>query len=307
MRSILFGTVAAIAVGAAPAAAADLGRVPVKAPVMAPVAVYNWTGFYIGGNVGYSWGRGSGDLAGTATTTTRTRVFRTAGPTLISDDTVVGAAVPFIGTGSANNIDGIIGGGQIGYNWQSGPVLFGLEADFQGSGERGSSTFCQTLACPVGSLTGSVDHKLRWFGTVRGRAGWLPTDRVLLYVTGGLAYGQIDSDYSLGFLGAPLTGFSTKNTKAGYTIGGGIEGALWGNWTAKAEYLFMDLGNFGSGTGAATTTASVNLLNTPQQGFNTVIDTSTTASGAFSNRFRDHIFRVGINYRFGPEPVVARY
>jgi len=274
---------------------------------MAPVAVYNWTGFYIGGNVGYSWGRGSGDLAGTATTTTRTRVFRTAGPTLISDDTVVGAAVPFIGTGSANNIDGIIGGGQIGYNWQSGPVLFGLEADFQGSGERGSSTFCQTLACPVGSLTGSVDHKLRWFGTVRGRAGWLPTDRVLLYVTGGLAYGQIDSDYSLGFLGAPLTGFSTKNTKAGYTVGGGIEGALWGNWTAKAEYLFMDLGNFGSGTGAATTTASVNLLNTPQQGFNTVIDTSTTASGAFSNRFRDHIFRVGVNYRFGPEPVVARY
>ena len=304
---VLAGSLAALVLSV-PAMAADLPRaMPVKAPVMAPV-VYNWTGFYIGANVGYSWGRGSGDLVGTATTTTRTRVFRTAGPTLISDDTVVGAAVPFAGTGSANNIDGIIGGGQIGYNWQSGPILFGLEADFQGSGERGGSTFCQTAACPLGSLTGSVDHKLRWFGTARARAGWLPTDRVLLYVTGGLAYGQIDSDYTLGFLGTPLTGFSAKNTKAGYTIGGGIEGALWGNWTAKAEYLFMDLGSFASGNGVATTTTSVNLLNTPQQAFNTVIDTSTTASGAFNNRFRDHIFRVGINYRFGSEPVVsARY
>jgi outer membrane immunogenic protein len=296
----LFGALAAVAL-AAPASsalAADI-RLPVKAPVMAPV-VYNWTGFYVGANVGYSWGRVNTDLAASATTTTRTRIFRTAGPDLISDVTTVGLPVGIAGTGSTN-VDGIIGGGQIGYNWQSGAWLFGLEADFQGSGEKGG----HTLAIP--GLSASADFKLNWFGTARARLGWLPTDRVVFYVTGGLAYGELQSDYSIGFLGFPPVGISTKHTKAGYVVGGGVEGALGGNWTAKAEYLFMDLGSFDSGAATFASASTINLLNTPQTGFNTVIDTTVAATGSFNNRFRDHIFRVGLNYRFAPEPIVARY
>src|SRR5881227_1815032 len=110
-------SVLALAASASSALAADLpARMPVKAPLMVPVA-YNWTGFYIGGNVGYSWGRDPVDLAGGSTV--RTRQFRAFGlpaETLISDVTVAGPA--FAGSGTAD-INGAVGGGQIGYNWQS--------------------------------------------------------------------------------------------------------------------------------------------------------------------------------------------
>jgi outer membrane immunogenic protein len=126
-------------------------------------------------------------------------------------------------------------------------------------------------------------------------------------IVGGLAYGEIDSSYNVGLLGFPGVGFGSKDLRAGYTVGGGIEGALWGNWTAKAEYLFMDLGNFGASGGGFSSATSVNLLNTPSTGFNRIIDTTTTGTAAFSNRFQDHIFRIGLNYRFSPDAVVARY
>ena len=274
--------------------AADL---PLKAPVMAPVVVYNWTGFYIGGNVGYSWGRNNVDIVGSSTTTTRTREFRTAGQNLISDTTVVTGPTAFAGTGGSTNVDGIIGGGQIGYNWQfDRSWVFGLEADIQGSGEKGDFAVCAgVLGC---SVVGTANYKLNWFGTVRGRLGVLPTDRVLLYVTGGLAYGEVESNHALGFVGFPTAAFGTKQTKAGYTVGGGIEGALGGNWTAKAEYLFMDLGSFGGGTGAFASSTSVNFPDTPVTGFNRLIDTTTAGTATVNNKFRDHIFRVGLNYRF---------
>jgi len=302
----LLGALAGIALVAplGTALAADL-RVPVKAPVMAPVAVYNWTGFYAGVNVGYSWGRETADIVGAATTTTRTRDFRTAGPTLIGDTTVVTGPVAFGGTGSTN-VDGFIGGGQIGYNWQfDRSWLFGLEADLQGSGEKGGFAVCAgVVGC---SVAGTADYRLNWFGTVRGRLGVLASDRVLLYVTGGLAYGEVESSYALGFLGFPTSGFGSKQVKVGYTVGGGIEGALWGNWTAKAEYLFMDLGTYGGGTGAFASATSVNFPDFPTQGFNRLVDTTTTGTATVNNKFRDHIFRVGLNYRFAPEAVVARY
>ena len=302
----LLGALAGIALAApvGTALAADL-RVPMKAPVMAPVVVYNWTGFYAGVNLGYSWGRANADIVGSSTTTTRTRDFRTAGPTLISDTTVVTGPTAFGGTGSAN-VDGIIGGGQIGYNWQfDRSWLFGLEADIQGSGEKGGFAVCAgVVGC---SVVGTANYKLNWFGTVRARLGVLATDRLLLYVTGGLAYGELESNYALGFVGFPTAGFGSKTTKAGFTVGGGIEGALGGNWTWKAEYLYMDLGNFGGGTGAFASATSVNLLNTPTQGFNTLTDTTTAGTATINNKFRDHIFRVGLNYRFAPDVVVARY
>lgn len=298
---ILRGTLAALALGA-PISVAMAADLPVKALPMQPVAIaYNWTGFYIGGNVGYSWGRDPYDVAGASTV--RTRQFRAFGlpaETLLSDVTVAGPA--FASSGTAN-IDGAVAGGQAGYNWQSNIWVFGLETDLQWTGQRGSTSFCLTAGCPAGSFIANADYKLQWFGTFRGRAGWLVDPRVLLYVTGGLAYGQFKADYTSGVVGLPLGVTSTSTTRPGWTIGGGIEGALSNNWTVKAEYLYVDLGSSTSGAlGGATSTV---LPNVPNQGFTTVIDTAF--AGTATTRLRDNIVRLGINYHFVPDAVVARY
>jgi outer membrane immunogenic protein len=278
---------AAMAAGSV-ASAADMAPRYTKAPP-AMVEVWNWTGFYIGGNAGYSWGRErtDGSLAGTQDVS----VFRTAGPTLISSVTTA-LATPL--TGRAN-MDGFIGGGQIGYNWQSSKWVLGLEADLQGSDERATADVCTVAGCPLGSSIFTANYKLDWFGTVRGRAGFLATDRVLLYATGGLAYGHLS-------MNAPLVPFSWGTTRAGWTVGAGAEAAINSNWSVKLEYLYMDLGSTGGNSAAATVVT--NAANTPGQGFNTV--TTTTLAAAVNTRFTDNIVRVGINYRWGG-PVVARY
>lgn len=271
------------------ALAADLAPRPyTKAPVVA--VVYDWTGFYIGGNAGYSWGRASTD--GTLTGTQNVSVFRTAGPDLLSSTNTVLAALPL--TGRAN-VDGFIGGGQAGYNWQRGTWLFGLEGDIQYSDQRGSADVCLVAGCAVGTGILTANYKLDWFGTVRGRVGFLPTERILLYATGGLAYGHLSAT-------APLIPLSWGSTRAGWTIGAGAEAAIDRNWSVKLEYLYMDLGDVGSS--GASATGVVNQLNTPLLGQNTV--TTTTLTSSFRTKFTDNIVRVGLNYRFGG-PVVAKY
>jgi len=290
MKKFLICTVALVAL-AAPAAAADLAARPyAKAPAMIAAAVYDWTGFYIGGNAGYSWGRAStdGSLAGTQNVS----VFRTAGPTLVSSTNTVLGTLPLGGRG---NVDGFVGGGQAGYNWQRGTWLFGLEADIQGSDERARADVCTVAGCPVGSALFTANYRLDWFGTARGRVGFLPTERVLLYATGGLAYGHMSATEA-------TTPFSWGSTRAGWTVAAGVEAAIDRNWSVKLEYLYMDLGNVGGTSGSAT--AVTNAPNTPGAGFNTV--TTTTLTSAFNSRFTDNIVRVGVNYRFGG-PVVARY
>jgi outer membrane immunogenic protein len=271
--------------------AADL-PVYTKAPAVA--LVYDWTGFYIGTNLGYSFGRGSTD--GSVTGTQNVSVFRTAGPTLVSSVNTVLPTLPLIGRADVN---GFIGGGQLGYNWQRGTWLFGLEGDIQASNERGSGDVCTVAGCPVGSAVFTRDYKLDWFGTARGRVGFLPAERLLLYVTGGLAYG--------GFSGSsntlPLNIGTWSSTRAGWTVGAGAEAALGSNWSVKFEYLYMDLGNVGGST--ATNTIVTNAANTPTQGFNTT--TTTNLAAVFNTRFTDNIVRVGLNYRFGGGAVVAKY
>jgi outer membrane immunogenic protein len=292
MKRILIGSAAVVSLlSAASAFAADLSpRMYTKAPPPAAV-VYDWTGFYIGGNIGYSWGRAGtdGDLTGTQNVS----VFRTAGPNLVSSVNSVLGALPL--TGRAN-VNGLIGGGQAGYNWQRGTWLFGLEADIQGSDERGSGDVCTIVGCPLGSSILTANYKLEWFGTARGRVGFLPTERILLYATGGLAYGQLSAS-------APLIPISWGSTRAGWTVGAGVEAAIDNNWSVKLEYLYMDLGSVGGGSTSGTT--AVNALNTPTPGFNTV--TTTTLTSAFNTRFTDNILRVGVNYRFGGPSVVAKY
>ena len=233
------------------------------------VAPWSWTGFYIGGNVGYSWGN-SDDSDITLTNTGGATLFTTPG---------------------SFNMNGAIAGGQIGYNWQANNWVLGAEADFQWSGQDGSTDFlCPTGVCtppfgvialfPGPPIAGSLDQKLKWFGTVRGRAGFLVTPSVLLYGTGGLAFGEIDTDLTVS---TPLisNSFSNSTTRVGWTAGAGIEGRIAGQWTAKLEYLYMDLGTFSD----------------------RFVTTIPAFGGGFVNvnynrRFTDNIVRLGVNYHF---------
>jgi outer membrane immunogenic protein len=262
MRRLAIALLASTAfVGAATAADIQAARPVYKAPVFAPVPVYNWTGFYVGGNIGYSWGRSSdtstvNDAAGTVL--------------FISSD--------------RSNLDGVVGGGQIGYNWQMQSWVWGLEADIQGTGEKGSRAFTfpgipGNFAPGLPAIPFALSQKIDWFGTVRGRAGVLVSPKVLLYVTGGLAYGEVDSNETIG-----LAGFSSSNTNVGWTVGAGIEGVVAGNWTAKLEYLYIDLGTV---SGSFTPVAGVITSN-------------------YSSHVTDNVLRVGLNYKFGG-PVVAKY
>jgi outer membrane immunogenic protein len=288
MKKFLIAGAAVTSLFATGAFAADL---PVKAPPVVAV-VYNWTGFYIGGNIGYSWGRERDD--GSVTGTSSVSVFRTAGPTLLAGFPVVTplATLPIFGR---SNMNGVIGGGQAGYNWQRDKWLFGLEADIQGSDERSDGALCTVAGCPAGSLLFPTTYKLDWFGTVRGRVGILAAPQFLLYATGGLAYGHVGAN-------APFIPLSWGSTHAGWTVGAGGEYAFNSNWSIKVEYLYMDLGNVGGNS--ATATVVTNAPNTPGVGFNTV--TTIVSTAAFNTHFTDNIVRVGVNYRFGG-PVVARY
>jgi outer membrane immunogenic protein len=274
-KFILGVAVAAFALaGVTAASAADL---PVRTYTKAPVYVdpgFNWSGFYLGGNVGYSWGRSRNT------------------ETISQLATGVGLA-----TGTASNdVNGAIGGGQFGYNWQMSNWLFGLETDIQGSGERGSSIFnCVACADNGSTITTTLTQKLDWFGTARARAGILATPTLLLYGTGGFAYGEVKTGGSITASnpsGAVVnTTFpGTSSTRAGWTAGAGVEGRIAGNWTWKLEYLYMDLGTVSAGPIATGIT----------------VPRRVEGGASYSSHFTDNIVRVGVNYLFNG-PVVAKY
>jgi outer membrane immunogenic protein len=247
MKKLFLATTAFVVLAAASAGAADMSARPVYAPP-APVPVYSWTGIYWGGNVGYSWGQSKNDgtLAGFGVTATESQ-----------------------------DMDGVIGGAQTGYNYQFGAWVLGLEADIQASGQKGGSTF-QVLGLPTATLT--TDHKLEWFGTARPRLGVLATPNLLLYGTGGVAFGQVKDSYTATVAGLGTVATATvDDVKAGWTAGAGIEGAFGGGWSAKVEYLYIDLGKL-------------------QQ---TVTLPLAGVTATFDSHVTDNIVRVGLNYKWG--------
>src|ERR1700733_7426905 len=278
--------------------AADL---PPPAPVYpapvykAPLAAraYNWTGFYVGANAGYGWGRADNDID---------YASGTAFPGVAGAD-----PFPAFAHSDSLKLNGPNGGGQLGYNWQFAPTwVAGIEADFQANRGRNSNQFSDSFTLSDHSdnptiLSGSTvtnhDANISWFGTVRGRLGYT-WNNVMLYGTGGLAYGKVGvsatsastiNGVTLGvansaFTGSAATSFAASSTNVGWTAGAGIEGAIAGNWTWKAEYLHLDLGSV-SLTGKAPTGVAF-----------------TTRSS-----FTDEIVRVGINYRFAPAMAGAAY
>ena len=156
-------------------------------------------------------------------------MFRTAGPNLISTTVTPLGAVALIGR---SDVNGVLGGGQAGYNWQRQNWLLGIEADLQASDERSNGAICTVAGCPPGSLLFNTSYRLDWFGTLRGRVGFLPTQQLLLYATGGLAYGHIAAN-------EPTVPLSWGDTRAGWTVGVGGEVALGPHWSIKLEYLYI--------------------------------------------------------------------
>ena len=281
---VLLGTIAALAVGTASAVAADLPIRKAPAPVVAPV--WTWNGFYVGINGGYSWGKAGRDIT-------------------FSNPATGALILPPVGSGSTSdsNLNGGLFGGQIGYNWQMSNWVLGLETDAQWTGQRGSATaICGATsaviagpclpgltfvpAAAIGTVA-TLDQKLEWFGTFRGRAGFAVVPSILVYATGGAAYGSIKTNLGLaGFTpnGTPIVvAGSSSDTRFGWTVGGGIEGKFAPNWSAKLEYLYMDLG----------TVSSTAVLPTA---------TGLGIAASLNSRVTDNIFRGGINYHFAAGP-----
>jgi outer membrane immunogenic protein len=228
---------AAIAVAACrPALAADLPIISYPPPL--PVAVYNWTGIYLGINGGFGTGNSNWS----------------DGP---------------IGTTGSFSTSGFLIGGTAGINYQIGEYVFGIEGDGDWTNLHGNSgPTCGAISAVVIPPV-SCQTQSQWLATVRGRVGYA-FDRILLYGTGGAAFGNIQTG-----LNPPST--FDSSVEAGWTVGAGLEFAFAQNWTAKVEYLFVDLPN------ASCTT----------------VGNCGGAAGSIVS-FNENIFRAGVNFKFGP-------
>jgi outer membrane immunogenic protein len=241
-----------LSAAAQPVLAADM---PTKAPVMRTAApMFSWTGFYIGAHVGYGWGE-------TDATTLETNAFFPAGHV------------------NTNEFDGFLGGGQIGFNYQTGMWVFGIEAQGSWSAIDGTTIHPAVLLADrhAENLT-EVD----WIVTLTGRLG-IAAGPVLYYLKGGAAWADFavrnhSIQTSTGFIGQTTSG---SETRFGWTIGGGIEYALGGNWSVKGEYNYLDFGT------EQVTRSGTNFL------------TGLPVTTVNDNDTHLHVVKFGINYRFG--------
>lgn len=244
MRELIQSSVAIVVLGrGGPAFAADL---PVyKAPPM--ISAYNWTGFYVGGHVGW----GVIDENGTLVATT--------------------AGAPILPPGTVINGDrsSFLGGGQTGYNWQIGKWVFGVEGDLSWTDAKTSTTTNGTLVANSFRVENANTH---WYATLTGRVGYA-WDNWLFYVKGGAAGVNVNYSANVSVAGIVTAFPGLSDTRKGWTIGAGIEQALSSNWSWKLEYDFMDFGTrrytFIDTTGAITNMVDINAnVSTVKVGFN---------------------------------------
>ena len=236
IKSVLTASVACAV--AAPAMAADLSARPVyKAPAPVAAAVFSWTGFYLGGNLGAKWGRFDETLSGPFDSITFSR-------------------------GDSNT--SFVGGGQIGYLWQTGQFVFGIEGDIDATRLRDSVRVERAFGPFVPGDT--LEVRNNWQSSVRGRLGWA-FDRTLLYVTGGGAWANLEATGNFVPFG-PTPGLTVERDKTvfGWTLGGGVDYMLAGGWSLGAEYRFarfdrdndLALGNLSVIGGTTPITATSN-------------------------------------------------
>ena len=269
MKKLLLASVLTLNAGSAFAADLSIRKEP-PAP---PAPIVNWTGLYVGLNLGGGWNANND--------------YNNNWAPYFDPRFPAGPRNFFFwpsGSGSNNNTGGLLGGGQVGYNHQMNAFVAGVETDIQGStirsGNSGNTIFYPSpfphgLLVPL--LPGNGGNvRLPWFGTARGRIGYLVTPELLVYATGGFAYGEVE---------AWQWGEQWNNTRIGWTVGGGLEWMFTPNWSAKIEYLYTDLsGNGRSGS----------------WGWNT----------SYGSHSDFNVLRLGANYYFNwsaPAPVAAKY
>jgi outer membrane immunogenic protein len=241
--------------------------------------------WYVGGNLGIGWSRQSVDFS--------TNDPATGAASLIAASGGIGAPISFNGVGPAIGL-------QVGYNWQvSQTWLVGFETDFDISGITGrrTSTTLFPFAIPPPFFQSTAEQSLEWFGTVRGRAGYLASNNLLVYGTGGFAYGRTAQHAS--YFNQSGTSFTGSNGQCngnslcyfgashhiatGWTAGGGLEYVLSDHWTIKGEYLYIRL----SGN-----TVAENVI--PAGGF----PINTSSINANFHDLAVNIVRAGVNYKF---------
>jgi outer membrane immunogenic protein len=274
MNKLLATGIALAALIGKHALAADM---PVKAPPAVAATVFSWTGFYAGVNAGYGWGDNAISLTGDPFS-----LF------------VEGVGEGVLPTSIAANPRGFVGGAQIGWNYQSGQVVYGVEADLDYAHIKSSGTVLTPSAAPPISLgiprTLMGSQSLDWLSTFRARLGFTPADRLLLFVTGGGAAGRANLSVGLttndlggvagsGCVAGTCEANSASNTLWGWSAGVGAEYAIGGNWSLRADYLHYDLGSI--------STNAVDPRFAP--GTNSMTGTA---------HFRGEIARAGVNVKF---------
>jgi outer membrane immunogenic protein len=293
-----------------PALAADMRPPP------APVEIFTWSGGYVGVNLGGGWRQPADFVTAVPPCTDDRPLNGNNGGTclLFGDETGV---ISGLGTGPGSQGKGLTGGFQIGYNYQAGPVVVGVEADWEyfkrssflaGSAPRTSEVerrqasapaagFSTDAAANIGPMSVTNEASSTWLATVRGRLG-LAWDRLLVYGTGGVAFTDLRYTQTLnvvGFVtvvGGPSAVAENTQTQTGATVGGGAEYAPWNNLSVRAEYLYVQF-NGVSVAGSLRATGA-----TPEA--------RTTFTGSTGN-LHDHIVRIGLNYKFGYGAVASSY
>jgi outer membrane immunogenic protein len=309
MRRIFLASAAFFACAAIDSAsAADLPPAappPAVAPVKAPLPVWSWSGCYVGVNGGGTRAQNRAELSPGGLYLAPpggTPPPNAAG----SGDFAADIAALSHSYEMASN--GWEAGGQVGCNAQWGMAVVGVEGDWQWSNTTTSADASFAAFPNVGNPvftnaahTEHVDVSQRWFATARARAGFTPWERVLVYGTGGVAWANYTSNTSVIFatLANPFAGVfsgathvgSTSTNQLGWVAGGGVEWALTNNWSIKAEYLYLRFNSFAY----ASPLVAATLPFAPGYAWNTAITP------------REHVARIGVNYKFDWGPVVARY
>jgi outer membrane immunogenic protein len=299
MRRLVLTSVAIIACAAATSAsAADL---PVKAPALAPV--WSWTGCYVGGNVGGTWLPTTADLSPSGSYLNAPGPF--APPNLLGGGDFP-ADIAALSHSYAMTPSGLEGGAQVGCNAQWGSAVLGVEGDWQWTNAATSAdaTYAAFPNAGVPAFTDAAhaehaDVTQRWFATGRVRAGFTPADRVLIYGTGGVAWANFQSSTAVAFGTIPQFGVfngathfgSASSNQLGWVGGAGAEWAVTNNWSIKAEYLYLRFDAFSYTSPLVAAAAPF----APGYAWNTTITP------------REHVLRLGVNYKFDWGPVVAKY
>jgi outer membrane immunogenic protein len=214
-RKIFLTSVGAMALTGSAAFAADLpyrGPPPVYLP---PAPIFTWSGFYLGGQVGYAWARDNGSINNPA-------------PGIPGLPAAI--FLPF-----TVDLNGVIGGAHVGYNLQINQWVVGLEGDVDGT----SLSKTQLVGAFPPFFQGLVNPKATVQGSIRARLG-IAFDRVLIYATGGAAF----ADFTIAYNTRPLGGLDQiTSTRSGWTVGGGLDYAITNNWSIGAEYRYSDFGS----------------------------------------------------------------